>query len=264
MTLRSSGDVQVQNADAPWDSFDPIAYVDHNYRDLQAEDAEILNILREHFGGHFRNQGLGPVYGIDVGAGANLYPAFSMMPWADEVTLFERSPGNVRYLEDQLDSYDDAWNPFWDALREHEAYASLDFDPRERFRKVAKVEQGSIFDLERFGGRWSVGTMFFVAESMTSDPGEFALGVERFMGALAPGAPFAAAFMEGSEGYHVGDLFFPACKVGKTDVRKSLEPFAGDFEVQRLKARPGVRAGYTGMILAHGWRKNTDAEIPAV
>ncbi|MFF4903799.1 SCO2525 family SAM-dependent methyltransferase [Streptomyces sp. NPDC001260] len=265
MTLRSSGDVRVQhNADAPWDSFDPIAYVDHNYRDLQAEDAEILNILREHFGGHFRKQSLGPVYGIDVGAGANLYPAFSMMPWADEVTLFEHSPGNVKYLESQIDSYSDGWDPFWDALCEHEAYAAADFDPRERFRKVAKVEQGSIFGLERFGGRWSVGTMFFVAESMTADPEEFALGVERFMGALAPGAPFAAAFMEHSRGYPVGEHFFPACDVGETEVRESLEPFAGPFEVQRLKTEPGVRDGYSGMILAHGWRKNTDAEIPAV
>jgi hypothetical protein len=106
--------------------------------------------------------------------------------------------------------------------------------------------------------------MFFVAESMTADPREFALGVARFMGALAPGAPFAAAFMEHSQGYHVGDHFFPACDVGETEVGHSLAPFADRFEVQRLKAEPGVRDGYSGMILAHGWRKNTDAEIPAV
>jgi hypothetical protein len=264
MTLRSSGDAQVKNADAPWSSFDPIAYVDHNYRDLQAEDAEILHIVGDHFGGHFRKQGVGPVYGIDVGAGANLYPALSMMPWCDEITLFERSSANVEYLEGQVDSYGSNWDRFWKALGEHEAYGSLDLEPRERFRKVVKVEQGNIFGLERFGGRWSVGTMFFVAESMTTSHQEFGLGVERFMCALAPGAPFAAAFMEHSKGYHAGKQFFPACDVGESEVRASLEPFAGDFKVHRLKSEAGVRDGYSGMILAYGWRRNADAGIPAV
>ena len=56
------------NADVPWDAaFDSIAYLDHNYRALQAEDAEILHIIRDHFGDHFRKQGVGPVSGIDVG-----------------------------------------------------------------------------------------------------------------------------------------------------------------------------------------------------
>lgn len=270
MTLSSSGDARVKNADAPWDSFDPIAYVRHNYRVLQAEDAEILHIIRDHFGGHFRKQGVGPVYGIDVGAGANLYPALSMLPWCDEITLFEHSFANVEYLASQADGhdgnsgYDENWDPFWNALCEHEAYGSRHLDPRERFRKVVKVEQGNIFGLERFGGRWSVGTMFFVAESMTTSHQEFRLGVERFMGALAPGAPFAAAFMEHSKGYHAGEEFFPACDVGEFEVRDSLGPFVGDFEVQRLKSAAGVRDGYSGMILAYGWRRNTDAGIPAV
>jgi hypothetical protein len=254
------GGAQVKNSDVAWDTFDPIAYVDHNYRDLQAEDAEILNIVRDHFADHFRSQGVGPVYGIDVGAGANLYPALSKLPWCDEITLFERSPANVRYLQGQLDSYDGNWDQFWDALTENETYDSFDVDPRQRFRKVVKVEQGNIFDLERFGGRWSVGTMFFVAESMTSSHYEFVRGVECFMRALAPGAPFAAAFMEHSKGYYTGGKFFPACDVGEYEVRESLEPYAGEFAVCRLKTEAVLRAGYSGMILAYGWRGGMMAE----
>ncbi|MET7570059.1 SCO2525 family SAM-dependent methyltransferase [Streptomyces sp. NPDC005492] len=262
MTVRSPGGHQVKNADVAWGAFDPIAYVDHNYRDLQSEDAEILPIVRDHFGGHFRKQDVGPVSGIDVGAGANLYPALSMIPWCDEVTLFERSPSNVEYLESQVDSYDENWDQFWSVLRENKAYGGFAVDPRQQFRKVVKVEQGNIFGLERFGGRWSVGTMFFVAESMTSSRDEFSLGVERFMRALAPGAPFAAAFMEHSKGYYTGKKFFPACDVGESEVRASLEPFAGDFEVYRLKTEPNLRAGYSGMILSYGWRGNSDAAVP--
>lgn len=252
----------MKNAEVAWSAFDSIAYVDHNYRDLQAEDAEILTIVRDHFAGHFRNQGVGPVYGIDVGAGANLYPALSMLPWCDEITLFERSPSNVAYLESQVGSYAENWDQFWEALRGNEDYAAFDTDPRARFREVVKVEQGNIFGLERFGGRWSMGTMFFVAESMTSSYQEFTLGVERFMRALAPGAPFAAAFMEHSKGYHTGEQFFPACDVGEGEVRESLEPFADEFKVQRLKSAAVVRDGYSGMILSYGWRGNSDAQVP--
>ncbi|MFD4553073.1 SCO2525 family SAM-dependent methyltransferase [Streptomyces sp. NPDC058469] len=252
----------VKNAEVAWGAFDSIAYVDHNYRDLQAEDAEILTILRDHFADHFRNQGVGPVYGIDVGAGANLYPALSMLPWCDEITLFERSSSNVAYLESQVDSYAQNWDQFWGVLCGNKSYGSFGTDPREKFRKVAKVEQGNIFGLKRFGGRWSVGTMFFVAESMTSSYQEFTLGVKRFMRALAPGAPFAAAFMEHSMGYHAGEQFFPACDVGENEVWESLEPFADKLKVHRLKTEAAVRDGYSGMILSYGWRGNSDARVP--
>lgn len=261
MTQRSSGDVQLKNKDVRWAAFDPIAYVDHNYRDLQAEDAEILHMIRDHFSDHFQKQGVGPVSGIDVGAGANLYPALAMMPWCDEITLFERSPANVRYLTRQVDHYDRNWDQFWDVLREYEAYDSLGPDPRDRFRKVVTVMQGDLFHLARYKRQWSMGTMFFVAESMTTSHQEFSLGVERFMRALTPEAPFAAAFMEHSKGYHAGEHFFPACDVGESEVRASLEAFAGDFKVQRLESAAEVRDGYSGMIVAYGWR-NSDALIP--
>ncbi|MFE5815418.1 SCO2525 family SAM-dependent methyltransferase [Streptomyces sp. NPDC056479] len=262
MTQRSSGGVQLKNAEVRWAAFDPIAYVDHNYRDLQAEDAEILHMVRDHFGDHFQKQGGGPVSGIDVGAGANLYPALAMMPWCEEITLFEHSSANVSYLRSQVDCYDGNWDQFWDALRGHEAYNSLGMDPRERFRKVVSVEQGDLFDLARYERRWSMGTMFFVAESMTTSYREFRLGVERFMLALAPGAPFAAAFMEHSKGYHAGEHFFPACDVGESEVRESLEAFVTDVKVQRLESEAEVRDGYSGMIVAYGWRSNSDSVIP--
>jgi hypothetical protein len=260
MTLLPSGDAQLtqlENADVSWEAFDPEAYVDHNYRDLHPEDAEILHVIRDHFSGHFGKQdAVGPVHGIDVGAGANLYPALAMLPWCDEVTLFERSPANVEYLQRQVDSYAENWDKFWAILCENPAYGSLYMDPREKFAKSVTVEPGDIFDLERYEGRWSVGTMFFVAESMTASHQEFRLGVERFMRALAPGAPFAVAFMEHSQGYWVGEHFFPACDVGESEVHESLQDFAGDFTVHRLESEPDVRDGYSGMIVAYGWRAN--------
>lgn len=45
-------------------------------------------------------------------------------------------------------------------------------------------------------------------------------------------------------------------------VAESLEPFADELKVQRLKTEPAVRDGYSGMILAYGWRGNSDPQIP--
>lgn len=238
-----------------WAEFDPIAYVDHNYRDMQAEDAEILCIVRDHFADHFRRYPATPVSGIDVGAGANLYPALAMLPWCEEITLLEYSSANVRYLESQVAAYDANWDQFWDVLREHEAYRALGMDPRERFRRAVEVKGGSILDLARYEGRWSVGTMFFVAESMTTSWQEFRLGVERFLRALTPGAPFAAAFMEHSKGLYAGERFFPACDVGESEVHASLEKLADDFKVVRPASSACVRDGYAGMLLACGRRR---------
>ncbi|MEU6229585.1 SCO2525 family SAM-dependent methyltransferase [Streptomyces sp. NPDC047042] len=271
MDLGSPGEKHrqaVPNAQAPWAGFDSRAYVKANYLRLHDEDAEIISIMRDHFGDYFREhrQDADPVIGIDVGAGANLYPALAMLPWCKEITLVERSPQNLEYLESQLESYDENWNQFWTVLRENAEYQAYQGDPRRRFHEVTRVEPGNLLDFDRIArrGPWSVGTMFFVAESMTTEREEFDRGVGSFMRALAPGAPFFAAFMEHSEGYHVGAEFFPACDVGEQEVYESLEPFAGKIDTLRLKrlGAPGnLRKGYSGMIVAYG-RRNLDSDIP--
>ncbi|MFF2526568.1 SCO2525 family SAM-dependent methyltransferase [Streptomyces liangshanensis] len=254
---------QELNAEASWDLFDSAAYVDHNYRFLRSDDAQILHLVRDHFSDFFRSfpeKADGPVLGIDVGAGANLYPALAMLPWCDSITLFERSAANIAYLEGQRPHYDTHWDEFWDVLRERDAYRDLSErdDPRVVFRKTAEVAQGDLFSLDRFRGRWSMGTMFFVAESMSTSHQEFETGVERFLRALAPGAPFAAAFMEGSQGYKVGERFFPACSVTGTEIGAALAPYAeGDVTVTPIGMPGGaLRPGYEGMIVACGRRNS--------
>ncbi|WP_329277099.1 SCO2525 family SAM-dependent methyltransferase [Streptomyces sp. NBC_01451] len=262
-------DEVVLNEQAPWSEFDSDAYVAGNYHELQAADAEIISIMRDHFGGYFAEHP-DPVIGVDVGAGANLYPALAMLPWCKEITLFEHAPRNLAYLTRQLEpeSYDKNWDQFWEALRENREYAEFKGDPRERFREVVRVAPANILasdlgeQLREKREAWSVGTMFFVAESMTTEEEEFRRGVACFMRALAPGAPFFAAFMEHSEGYHAGDAFFPACDVGESEVLESLEPFAGKsgtLHVRRLRTPVKVRAGYSGMIVAYG-RRNSDSD----
>jgi len=242
------------NDQAPWDVFDALAYVDHNYRPLRSDDAEIVRLVSEHFsecmGGDFDV----PVSGIDVGAGANLYPALTMLPWCGDITLYERSQSNVAWLERQVRSYESNWDEFWDALRRGDLYARVE-DPRSRLREVARVKQANLFDLPQ--GRWGMGTMFFVAESMSALFHEFEEAVRRFAECLVPGAPYAAAFMEGSVGYRVGDAFFPACSVDEEQVRRVLAPHTeGDIRITRIGMPGGaLRPGYEGMLVACGRRR---------
>ncbi|WP_367323172.1 SCO2525 family SAM-dependent methyltransferase [Streptomyces sp. HUAS ZL42] len=254
MHLGSPGNLPQLNAEAPWDAFDPLVYVDHNYKSMIQEDREIISIVRGHFGDHFRANPDRPARGIDVGAGANLYPAFAMLPWCDEITLLDRAGRNVHYLERQQDGYDQSWDAFWDLLCEDEAYAALTGNPRDRFAEATRVEKGDLFALSGRPEHWSLGTMFFVAESLSTSHEEFWQAVECFLLALTPGAPFAAAFMEHSEGYFVGDTHFPACDVGEPEIRSAIEVYAERLSMFTVGQPDAVRPGYTSMIVACGFR----------
>ncbi|MEV6176116.1 SCO2525 family SAM-dependent methyltransferase [Streptomyces sp. NPDC052015] len=247
----------VKNADVPWDAFDPDEYIKRNYIEIQPVDREILSRVRDHFRDHFQGRAGRVAAGIDVGAGPNLYPALAMLPWCDRVTLLERSARNLDYLDSQLAGYDANWDQFWDVLREQPEYADLGMDPRARFKEaVGKPVAGSLFDLCGKDERWDLGTMFFVAESITTSLEEFRRGVGCFMSALNPGSPFAAAFMEHSEGYRVGSHEFPARDIDAKEVRSVLKDYTEGVTIHRM-ANPKqlVRTGYTGMILACGRRK---------
>ncbi|MFE0811761.1 SCO2525 family SAM-dependent methyltransferase [Streptomyces sp. NPDC058848] len=254
-----------RNADAPWSKFDPEVYVDNNYRTPLEVDLLIVRLMRDWFSRCLTETGSGSaaapgaVRGIDVGAGANLYPALAMLPWCEKVLLLEYALPNVEYLERQCSSggYDTAWDAFWNELREAPAYAAT--EPRSRFAEIVRVERGNLFDLEDGSRRWDLGTMFFVADSMSECADEFHRGVRCFMNALSDGAPFATAFMKESVGYRVGDHDYPAYRVNEDQVRESLEPFTEELEIHDLHHM--VRPGHEGMILALG-RRNAVVAAP--
>jgi hypothetical protein len=103
--------------------------------------------------------------------------------------------------------------------------------------------------------------MFFVAESMTDVREEFTEAVDRFLRALRPGAPFAAAFVENSEGYRVGDRPFPAVLIGVDEVRAALAHRTERVTIERAGwSGPKWREGYTGMVLATGRIRAADVD----
>jgi NNMT/PNMT/TEMT family len=200
---------------------------------------------------------------IDVGSGTNLYPALLMLPWTKQILVADFSKSNVLWLQDQLadNSSRWPWDLFWQGMRDGQGYTGVD-RPRERLRDACASEQGhagieqlSVFDLPQ--ARWNLGTMFFVAESITEDPAEFGAAIASFVGALTPGAPFAAAFMAGSDGYPVDGTHFPALPIEPDDVERHLTALGvREPSVEPLETRHRVRDGYAGLIVATGFASN--------
>jgi NNMT/PNMT/TEMT family len=248
----------LRNAEVQWNTFSPEDYWQQNYHELQAEDQEIIRLVRQFFIATFSNRPRAR-RGIDVGSGTNLYPALLMLPWADRILLTDYSVSNVRWLRRQLadGSATWTWQPFWRELHEAERYNEI-ADPHKHLQVACHSEPGfagiarrSVFSLPK--ARWDLGTMFFVAESITEDPGEFRAALAGFTGALKPGAPFATAFMAGSDGYEVARTRFPALSITQDDVRRHFtELGVSDLSVELLQTEHRVRDGYAGMIVATG------------
>ncbi|MFI5915460.1 SCO2525 family SAM-dependent methyltransferase [Dactylosporangium sp. NPDC051541] len=228
-----------------WDQFDPKQYVADNYLHPFRDDLIILQRVRDFF------VEIGPVggIGIDVGPGANLYPTLAMLPFCDEIELHEWSRSNREWLNTQVEHFSELWEPYWHQLAPKDPIYR-DISPREAVAKMATVKMGNIFQLPR--RRWNLGVMFYVAESITTQKREFNLAIERFVGALRPGAPFAAAFMKESRGYLNGGIRFPAVPVTEADVRHALERHVDAVDVQTIFSGELLRSDYRGMILALG------------
>jgi hypothetical protein len=263
LALRSMVDAAMclRNAQAPWDRFSSDKYWRANYKSMQPADQEIIcrvgGFFAKAFAGRPRAQ-----RALDVGSGANLYPALLMLPWAEQILLTDYSESNIRWLRLHVLGNDKSdapwtWQPFWEELHELEGYNRIS-EPRRLLRDAcsgiterAGIEQLSLFKLPQ--AQWQLGTMFFVAESMTEDPAEFNEAIGCFIGALQPAAPFAATFMAGSDGYPVDGIDFPALHITPDDITQSFtELGASQLSVELTRTTHKVREGYKGMIVATG------------
>jgi hypothetical protein len=239
-----------RNADFDWDAFDSTAYFDHNYGTLRDDDKQIIDIVAEFFQTReipgLRSRA------IDVGAGANLYPALTLLPFAAELILYERAFTNRQWLTAQLAQPSTSWSSFWSHIKgERRAYQPVK-DPLSLLGRRAQVVKGNIFSLRP--GQFDIGTMFFVAESITTRNDEFVRATQLFVNSLKPRAPFAAAFMRDSSGYRVGNRTFPACSVDTPDVERALASVATGVKIRTVESK-GLRDGYCGMMVATGFKK---------
>lgn len=236
-----------RNADYPWAGFDSDSYFEHNYRRVRDDDRSVVALVRDYFAANLEPSGDGGgLRGIDVGTGPNFYPALSMLPFCDRIDLFEYSETNIAWLERQRSTawgeVEDSVRAFWEIFSAHPVYRDS-CDPAGLGTSLASrtsVVQGSVFDLYVDPHEaYDVGTMFFVAESLSADEREFELAVQRFLGVLRPGGCFAAAMMERSQGYEVDGVRYPATAVTVDDIRRTLTGLGAAAETHYIPL-PGV------------------------
>lgn len=238
------------NAGVEWDDFDSDAYFDHNYGTLRDDDAQIIEIIASFFAANLPSRSIG--HAIDVGSGTNLYPALTMLPYASEVTLYERAFTNREWLSHSLEQPQESWQQFWRKIASGRSQYDRITRPLEVLADRARVAKGNVFDLKP--NQYNLGTMFFVAESITTRDDEFRRATRLFVDSLVPNAPFAAAFMRDSSGYYVGKKRFPACSVSEDDVSEALATVARRVEITTVDSYD-LREGYGGMMVATGRKK---------
>ena len=241
---------ELGNEDVEWDLFDSDAYFQRNYGSLRSDDAQIIDIVAKFF--HDAAPPKWRTHALDVGSGANIYPALTMLPFASTFTLCERAHTNRDWLTNELEHPHDSWQAFWRAISAGRAEYQKITEPIDLLRHHSTVQKGSIFALEP--NTYDLGTMFFVAESITTKPAEFVRASRTFVDSLVPRAPFAAAFMRDSTGYLVGGKEFPSCAVSEDDVAECLAPVASIEDIQRVESH-SLRKGYSGMIVATGRKR---------
>jgi hypothetical protein len=238
---------------AAWSGFDADEYWEINYSEVLPEDAEIIQcaskFLIEACGTRPRS-----LRAVDVGAGANLYPALLMLPWAEHVAFTEYASPNIHWLRENLADVPGEWQwqPFWDLLSGLPFYRAVE-QPRRALAAGYDIRTVSIFDLPP--RTWDLGSMFFVADGITTDKDEFESAVRTFLGALVPGSPFIMAFMEGSRGYDVHGVSFPAVKVTPRSLDALLAdlPVTGTSVLRTDNSVRRVRQGYDAMLFVTGF-----------
>jgi len=241
------------NKAAPWSDFDAEAYWKFNYDSLLPEDAQIIERASNFLIEACRSRV--PISSaVDVGAGTNLYPALLMLPWTERIVFTEYAPANIDWLKQNLAdaSGEWAWQPFWDLVARLSGYRDVE-QPRRRLAAIHHIRHLSIFDLPP--RTWGLGSMFFVADGITSDRKEFELAVRSFLGSLTPGAPFMMAFMEKSVGYDVRGVEFPAVEVTRESLDELLTqvPVTGTDVLKTDNSIRQLRPGYDGMLLVTGY-----------
>ena len=131
------------NGDVDWDQFDSAAYFDHNYRRLRPDDRQIINLVADFFQEDRRRSPRSWRHkAIDVGAGANLYPALTMLPFAAEITLYERAASNCEWLRHQQREPHESWWEFWSQMAlDRGAYHGIK-DPLDLLQPAGVRDEG--------------------------------------------------------------------------------------------------------------------------
>lgn len=233
----------LRNADVDWNGWPVADYLAEVYRELHPSDDAVI----EHHSAFYRTLTRDSVArSVELGAGPNLYPLMVAASASRNIEVIEPSAANLAYLDRQLHDPDPSWLPFYERCRKLQPTL-----PATLLAALARVtvRAGSAADLRP--DTYDLGSMHFVAESVTEDLDEFREICQSLARSVKLGGHLIAVFMENMSCYRIGDgPEWPGIPVDARLVREVFDPLVVDLSTTRVGFDPtGPDYGYTGMVL---------------
>jgi len=234
-----------------WHAFEAAQYVAANYETISHPDAWLCRALVDSWQRVVMRLG-NTVHAIDVGTGPNLYTLLAALPHVRAVRAYEIAASNRRYLLRQRVAIDDCWRQ-WVDLTAPSTASDFASTVRSQLGRKLEVSEGSVFDLRPAIA--DVATMFFCAECITDDYGEFKLACLKLIRATRPDGALMCAFMLGSSGYETAGVPLPSVPISEEMVRDVFSPHLAIDRLERVPGGTDVRPGHDGMLFLFGWRR---------
>ena len=188
-----------------WNDFCSEAYFEDNYKKASTIDRKLADMLRAFCikYGPFKNS-------IDVGTGTNLIPYIVRENFVQTSILFEYSDNNIKWLKNVFENQS--------LLKHWSNYLPTDVEISPFNAPI--IEKGSIF--EPINRKFDLATMFFCAESITSEINEFISAINNFVNCLNPDGYYFIALMRNSLGYSVNGIHYPAVSIDEHIVQHTF------------------------------------------
>ncbi len=247
----------LNNKDADWNAFDPEGYFQHYYGDPHPDDDALTYLAARALRSVACSSRSLDI--VDVGTGPSLIPLLAALPVATRLTAWEYSKPNLEWLAKELTgpTLRPQWQHFWQQVKAAHsldganASPMLPHDPLPPLVQRTRLLRGSIFDLPP--RTFDAATMFFCAESITSNTHEFQTAVSAVTETVRPGGLIAAAFLAGSSGYEVSGRRYPAVAIATQDIAACLVARVEALEFTPIGLSSSeIRSGYCGAIFVTG------------
>jgi hypothetical protein len=195
------------------------------------------------------------------GVGPTLHHVFLAAPHVSEIHLGDYLPENLRELQSWIDRDPDAhdWRAFVRYTLECEGIESPTDDQigtREELTRarITRLVQVDARQPPPAGARYATVVSAYCADSATADRDSWATYMRHIAAYVRPGGLFLTAALRRSEGYRVGERWFPSANVDEHDLRALL---AAECERATVETRELVEhesQGYAGILLASARR----------
>lgn len=248
------------NQDVDWDSFNAETYRERYFTTIGNEDWWVAQEALRFLSTTVPRTAL-LKHAADIGSGPSILLPLICVPFVEQIELIEPGLKNVTYLQSILSNLGKLRNDWGDNLKkilEEPSAVAAHAQADELLCTRGTIRKAGIADLNN--DTYDLVTSIFCAESVTESKKECADLIQKILASLKKGQPYIVAYIEHSKGYpdqsfdtlsdEVESQKFPAVDIDETWLQNQYK--GTNIQIKRCPFPPGMRAGYTGVLLAFG------------